>query len=70
MVMMVVMALKASHETCAARWPPARSASAAISRNHLDLAGYYRVETANHQIFELYRDDAHHGCWVLDVCQD
>jgi uncharacterized protein DUF6504 len=31
---------------------------------------YYRVETADHQIFELYRDDAQGGVWVLDLVQD
>jgi uncharacterized protein DUF6504 len=31
---------------------------------------YYRVETADHQIFELYRDDAQGGVWVLDIVQD
>lgn len=30
---------------------------------------YYRVRTADHQVFELYRDEAAGG-WVLDVCQD
>ncbi len=30
---------------------------------------YYRVRTADHQVFELYRDDAAGG-WMLDVCQD
>ncbi|HEX6543390.1 MAG TPA: DUF6504 family protein [Ktedonobacterales bacterium] len=31
---------------------------------------YYRVETADHQNFELYHDAAQHGGWVLDVRQD
>jgi hypothetical protein len=31
---------------------------------------YYRVETADHQIFELYCDDAQGGVWVLDIVQD
>lgn len=31
---------------------------------------YYRVETADHQLFELYCDMAHDHGWVLDVIQD
>jgi hypothetical protein len=31
---------------------------------------YYRVETADHQIFELYRDAAKDGLWVLARIQD
>jgi hypothetical protein len=31
---------------------------------------YYRVETADHQIFDLYCDGAHGNARVLDVCQD
>jgi hypothetical protein len=31
---------------------------------------YYRVETAEHQIFELYRDAAKDGLWVLARIQD
>jgi hypothetical protein len=30
---------------------------------------YYRVQTADYQVFELYHDRAT-GAWVLDVCQD
>lgn len=30
---------------------------------------YYRVVTADHQVFELYHDAAS-SVWVLDVCQD
>jgi uncharacterized protein DUF6504 len=31
---------------------------------------YYRVETADHQLFELYCDAAHGHGWILDVVQD
>jgi uncharacterized protein DUF6504 len=31
---------------------------------------YYRLETADHQIFELYRDAAQDGLWVLSHIQD
>ena len=31
---------------------------------------YYRVETPDHQIFELYRDAAQGDGWSLDACQD
>jgi hypothetical protein len=31
---------------------------------------YYRLETADHQIFELYRDAAKDGLWVLARIQD
>lgn len=31
---------------------------------------YYRVETADHQIFELYRAAAQGDVWVLDICHD
>jgi uncharacterized protein DUF6504 len=31
---------------------------------------YYRVETADHQLFELYCDAAQGHGWVLDVIQD
>ena len=30
---------------------------------------YYRVVTADHQVFELYHE-AVSGAWVLDTCQD
>jgi hypothetical protein len=30
---------------------------------------YYRVQTRDWQVFELYHDAAT-GAWVLDVCQD
>jgi hypothetical protein len=31
---------------------------------------YYRIETKDHQIFELYRDAARDGLWVLARIQD
>jgi hypothetical protein len=31
---------------------------------------YYRMETRDHQIFELYRDAAKDGLWVLARIQD
>jgi hypothetical protein len=31
---------------------------------------YYRVLTADHQVFELYRDAAQGDVWVLDKVQD
>jgi hypothetical protein len=31
---------------------------------------YYRMETKDHQIFELYRDAAKDGLWVLARIQD
>lgn len=31
---------------------------------------YYRFETREHEIFEMYRDDGQGGVWVLDICQD
>jgi hypothetical protein len=30
---------------------------------------YYRVRTADHAAFELYRDEAS-GAWMLDTCLD
>ncbi len=40
-------------------WDPKRAAART----------YFRVRTADHQVFELYQDDAEGG-WMLDVCQD
>jgi uncharacterized protein DUF6504 len=31
---------------------------------------YYRLETADHQVFDLYRDAAKDGLWVLSHVQD
>lgn len=31
---------------------------------------YYRLETADHQVFELYRDAAKDGLWILSHIQD
>lgn len=31
---------------------------------------YYRLETADHQVFDLYRDAAKDGLWVLSHIQD
>jgi uncharacterized protein DUF6504 len=31
---------------------------------------YYRVEAADHQVFELYCDATQGNCWMLDVIQD
>ncbi len=31
---------------------------------------YYRLLTADHQIFEIYRERTSKGLWVLDVVQD
>jgi hypothetical protein len=31
---------------------------------------YYRMETRDHQIFELYRDDAKDSVWILARIQD
>ncbi len=31
---------------------------------------YYRLETQDHQIFELYRDAAKDGLWILARIQD
>jgi hypothetical protein len=31
---------------------------------------YYRLETQDHQIFELYQGSAKYGLWVLSHAQD
>ncbi len=31
---------------------------------------YYRLITADHQVFEVYRELTSKGLWVLDVVQD
>ena len=31
---------------------------------------YYRLETVDHQVFDLYRDAAKDGLWILSHIQD
>ena len=48
---------------------PATPRAAGVWREQPAERTYYRVVTADHQVFELYHE-AVSGAWVLDTCQD